>query len=96
MLETVRQYSLQQLDRAGETLVVRDTHLRWCVTLAELTAPSLQGPEQEVWLARLEREHENLRAALRWSLGGGASSSGALRLAASGSCMPTSARGGTG
>jgi predicted ATPase/Tfp pilus assembly protein PilF len=81
LLETVRQYGLQQLDRAGERAVVQHRHLHWCVTLAEQAAPSLLGAEQEVWLARLEREHDNLRAALRWSLGAGASGSGALRLA---------------
>src|SRR5262249_1031333 len=64
MLETVRQYGMQQLDRAGERAVVQDRHLHWCIALAEQAAPSLQGAEQEVWLARLEREHDNLRAAL--------------------------------
>jgi non-specific serine/threonine protein kinase len=44
-------------------------------------APSLQGAVQDLWLARLEREHDNLRAALRWSLGAGASGSAALLLA---------------
>jgi non-specific serine/threonine protein kinase len=80
MLETVRQYGLQQLDRAGEMAVIPDRHLHWCTALAEQAAPYLQGPEQEAWLARLERELDNLRAALRWSLGAGAAASAALRL----------------
>jgi predicted ATPase/Tfp pilus assembly protein PilF len=83
LLETVRQYGLQQLEGAGETAALRDRHLGWCVTLAEQAVPSLQGAEQDVWLALLEREHDNLRAALRWSLGAGASSSAALRLTGS-------------
>jgi predicted ATPase len=68
MLETVRQYGLQQLESAGETAELRDRHLRWCVALAERAAPALLGREQGTWLARLEREQDNLRAALRWAL----------------------------
>ncbi len=83
MLETVRQYGLLRLERAGELAVMQDRHLLWCMALAGQAAPLLQGPEQDVWLARLEREHDNLRAALRWSLGAGASSSTALSLASS-------------
>jgi predicted ATPase len=68
MLETVRQYGLQQLERAGELAMVRDRHLEWCVALAKQTAPALIGPEQAQWLARLDREYDNLRAALQWAL----------------------------
>jgi WD40 repeat protein/predicted ATPase/transcriptional regulator with XRE-family HTH domain/Tfp pilus assembly protein PilF len=81
ILETVRQYGLLQLERAGEMAVTQDRHLHWCMALAEQAAPRLQGPGQDVWLARLEREHDNLRAALRWSLGAEASDSTALQLA---------------
>jgi len=80
LLETVRQYGVQQLARAEETEALRDRHLRWCVTLAELAAPALLGAEQGVWLARLNREHDNLRAALRWAQDRGLSAPG-LRLA---------------
>jgi non-specific serine/threonine protein kinase len=68
MLETVRLYGLQQLEHAGETAVVQDRHLHWCAVLAEQATSALQGPEQAVWLARLGREHDNLRAALQWAL----------------------------
>jgi non-specific serine/threonine protein kinase len=68
MLETVRLYGLQQLRDAGEATQVRDRHLAWVVTLAEQAASALLGPEELAWLARLDREHENLRAALRWAL----------------------------
>jgi len=60
--------------------VVRDRHLVWCAALAEQAAPALLGPEQGVWLTRLNREHDNLRAALRWALDRGLSALG-LRLA---------------
>jgi non-specific serine/threonine protein kinase len=77
MLETVRLYGLQQLDRTGETAAVRDRHLDWCVALAEQSVLALQRPEQAAWLARLSREHDNLRTALQWALG---RSQGALGL----------------
>jgi non-specific serine/threonine protein kinase len=81
LLETVRQYGLQQLERAGEVAAVRDRHLAWCATLAEQAMSVLQGPEQAVWLARLGREHDNLRAALQWALDRGQSTLG-LQVAA--------------
>ena len=81
MLETVRQYGLQQLEHTGERGAVQDLHLNWCIDLAEHDEPSLVGAEQEVWLTRLELEHDNLRTALRWSLGTGSNAPAALRLA---------------
>jgi non-specific serine/threonine protein kinase len=80
LLETVRLYALQQLERTGETAAARARHLDWGVALAEQAAPALQGPEQAAWLARLAREHDNLRAALQWALDRGLSTRG-LRLA---------------
>src|SRR5205085_11889596 len=38
------------------------------VILAEEAEPNLSGTKQALWLACLEREHDNVRAALRWSL----------------------------
>jgi tetratricopeptide (TPR) repeat protein len=76
MLETVRQYGLQQVEHAGERTVMQDWHLAWCARLAEQAAPALQGPEQMTWLARLAREHDNLRAALQWALDRGLSTLG--------------------
>jgi predicted ATPase/DNA-binding CsgD family transcriptional regulator len=64
MLETVRQYAGDRLREAGETAAVRRRHRDWCLALAALAEPHLWGPEQHLWLARLEREHDNLRAAL--------------------------------
>jgi non-specific serine/threonine protein kinase len=68
LLETVRQYGAQQLERAGEMAMLRDRHLAWCVALVEQAAPALLGPAQGAWLARLDCEHDNLRAALQWAL----------------------------
>jgi predicted ATPase/DNA-binding CsgD family transcriptional regulator len=68
MLETVRQYGLEQLERAGERDALRRRHAEYCLALAETVEPELVGPRQAARLEQLEREHDNLRAALRWSI----------------------------
>jgi len=81
MLETVREYALDLLEESGEAAELRARHAAYYVALAEEAEPKLTGPEQAVWLDRLEREHNNLRAALRRSRDGGEVEVG-LRLAA--------------
>jgi predicted ATPase/DNA-binding CsgD family transcriptional regulator len=88
MLETIREYGLEGLAMSGEQEATRREHAAYCLVLAEEAQPKLEGPQQAVWLERLEREHENLRAALQWLLdqaGGeeaGSSRERALRLSA--------------
>jgi tetratricopeptide (TPR) repeat protein len=67
MLETVREYALEQLEANGEAAAMRDRHLGWCLALAEQAEQESVGPQQGVWLDRLEVEHDNLRVALRWA-----------------------------
>ncbi len=66
MLETVREYGLEQLTASGEAGAVRDRHAAWCVTLADQADPLLLRPNQETTLEELEADHPNLRAALDW------------------------------
>jgi predicted ATPase/DNA-binding SARP family transcriptional activator/Tfp pilus assembly protein PilF len=66
LLEMVRQYAAEQLEASGETEQVKVRHRNWFLALGEEAEPQLRGAEQGVWLARLESEHENLRAALAW------------------------------
>ncbi len=68
MLETVRTYALEQLVANGELDEVQRRHATYCVGMAETAEPALVGPDQVQWLERLEREHDNLRAALRWCI----------------------------
>jgi len=68
LLETVRQYGRDKLVAAGEAAVFRRRHRDWTLALAESAARDLHGPGQEGWLDRLAAEHDNLRAALAWSL----------------------------
>ena len=80
LLDTVRQYGRDRLLESKEAPVVRQRHRDWYLGLAERAEPELHGPDQGVWLDRLETEHDNLRAALEWSFGGGEPEAG-LRLA---------------
>ena len=66
MLETIRTYALDRLGAAGEELEVRRRHLDWFTRWAETAEEALRwGPPDGVWLARVESEHDNIRAALR-------------------------------
>jgi predicted ATPase/DNA-binding SARP family transcriptional activator len=67
MLQTVGDYARAGLATCGEQGTLRAAHARYFLELAEQAAPQLSGREQAAWLARLETEHANLRAALRWA-----------------------------
>jgi predicted ATPase/DNA-binding SARP family transcriptional activator/DNA-binding CsgD family transcriptional regulator/Tfp pilus assembly protein PilF len=69
MLEPVRQYARERLEERKEREVMQRNHAAFFLTLAEEAEPELLGPEQTTWLECLETEHDNLRAALSWSLG---------------------------
>jgi len=74
MLETVREYALELLEVSGEAAGARARHAAHYLAMTVAPAAAGQelpmGPEQGAWLERLEREHDNLRAALRWALEG--------------------------
>jgi len=80
-LETVREYAKEKLVASRNAEALRERHRDYFLALAEEAEPKLAGPEQAAWLQRLEQEHDNLRAALEWSLAE-AESEGALRLCA--------------
>ncbi len=68
MLETVREYALERLEEGGELERLRRRHACYFLKLAEEEERASQGSLQRTWLDRLETEHDNLRAALAWSL----------------------------
>jgi predicted ATPase len=67
MLETLREYAFDKLRDAGETESVRSQHRNYFRAFADL-ADSQPPAEKVPWQNRLELEHDNLRAALRWAL----------------------------
>jgi predicted ATPase/DNA-binding XRE family transcriptional regulator len=81
MLETIREYALEQLEASGEKDAVRRRQAEFFLGFGEEAESGLRVAEQGEWLARLEQEHDNLRAALAWSHARAETSEVALRLA---------------
>jgi predicted ATPase len=81
MLETIREFGLERMEVATEVASIRRRHAQHFLSLAEMAWPKLVGPEQQAWLSRLEVEHDNLRAALAWSLSDSGDAEVGLRLA---------------
>jgi predicted ATPase/DNA-binding CsgD family transcriptional regulator len=68
MLETIREYGLECLNFSEGEESTPQKHAAYYLALAERADSELVGPRQTVWLEQLEREHDNLRAALYWSI----------------------------
>jgi len=68
LLETVRQYGREKLSESGEEGHLRERHAGYYLALAAKAEPELKGAGQVEWLKRFEWEHDNLRAAISWSL----------------------------
>ena len=66
MLETIREYAAEMLAVGGEGDVISRRHAEAFMALAQAAEPHLRGAEQRIWHDRLERDHDNLRAALDW------------------------------
>jgi predicted ATPase/DNA-binding SARP family transcriptional activator len=66
MLETIREYGLERAGEAGELAGTRAAHARHFAALAIEAEPHLRRSDQLAWLARLNAEHDNLLAALRY------------------------------
>ncbi|HZS00248.1 MAG TPA: tetratricopeptide repeat protein [Chloroflexota bacterium] len=81
MLETIREYALERLAERSEADTLRRRHVEYYLALAEQAAEYAFGPEQDRWLGRLELEHDNLRAALKWLQTDAADDDTAVRLA---------------
>jgi tetratricopeptide (TPR) repeat protein len=65
MLETIRDFALEQLDAQDERLVAEDNHAKFCRELAEAAEPELLRSGSHAWIVRLENEMENFRAVVR-------------------------------
>jgi predicted ATPase/DNA-binding XRE family transcriptional regulator/Tfp pilus assembly protein PilF len=81
LLELMREYGWEQLVTQDEVSALRSRHADYYLVFAEGAEPELKGVEQAAWIQQLEREHDNLRAALGWAQASEQSEMG-LRLAA--------------
>jgi predicted ATPase/DNA-binding CsgD family transcriptional regulator len=68
LLEMIREYGLERLAACGELEQTRDAHAAYYLALAEEAESMLSDFQQASWQKRLEDEHKNLRAALKWLL----------------------------
>jgi predicted ATPase/DNA-binding CsgD family transcriptional regulator len=68
MLETVREFAFEQLVACGEDAAMRDAHRDWTLAFVERTCATIRVARTASELDQLESEHDNLRAALAWSL----------------------------
>lgn len=66
MLETLREYGLEQLQARGDLDEVRGRHADFFIRYAEAATQNLRGAERTLWLDRLEQAHDNMREALTW------------------------------
>jgi predicted ATPase/DNA-binding SARP family transcriptional activator len=82
LLETLRQYALEKLVETGEASLIRDQHLDFYLRLAEKSEPHMFGHESVKWINRLDKELDNIRAAMEWSTSSGKAVA-ALRMAGS-------------
>ena len=68
MPDTIRAFALERLEARGEAAEIRRRHAEAFSELARTAASQLSGDDQRRWLERLERDHDNLRAALAWAV----------------------------
>jgi predicted ATPase/DNA-binding XRE family transcriptional regulator len=68
MLETIREYAAERLASSGEMEEIHRAHVLYYLALAEATQPEVSATMLKEWRAVLEKEHDNLRAALSWAI----------------------------
>lgn len=71
MFESLREFAVECLASSPDAPAIHRRHALFCLRLAQASEANHRGGEQIAWLDRLEGEHDNLRAALAWTLSGG-------------------------
>jgi predicted ATPase/DNA-binding SARP family transcriptional activator len=66
-LETIRQFARERMIESGEEENICIHHMKYFLRLSEQVEPALKGFAQMEWYARLNDEHDNIRAALQWA-----------------------------
>ena len=67
MLRTINAFALERLRESGDAEPTRAAHAAWCATLAERAEQQLMGADQSAALSTVDREADNVRAALVWT-----------------------------
>jgi predicted ATPase/DNA-binding SARP family transcriptional activator len=68
MLETIREYAIERLQALAERSVIGQAHAMYYLAFAATAEQGYQEGAQSLWLRRIEQNHDNLRAAIRWTL----------------------------
>ena len=68
MLEVVRDFAYEKLNSEGEQDAAGAAHARYFAEIATDAEPHIQAAHSADWLNRLEVEHDNIRAAMQWTL----------------------------
>jgi predicted ATPase len=66
MLQTIHSFATELLEQSGEAAELRFRHAMYFVSLAERVEPELHAGSGAGWLAQLDRELHDIRAALNW------------------------------
>ncbi len=83
LLEPVRQYALEQLRTTDEEMLIQERQLTYAIVLTEKLEPSIKNQDQLLSLRRLDKEQDNWRTALAWSIHASDAIVDGLRLATS-------------
>jgi predicted ATPase/class 3 adenylate cyclase len=81
LLETMRQYARERLLASDDAVHIRDRHAAWFADLGDASHDAVWLRDQLRWLDQLGDEHDNIRSALDWLVGGSTDHDAALRLA---------------
>ncbi len=81
MLETIRDYALEKLAQSGDDAATAGRHCEYFFALAKQARDGLKGPDQALWIERLESDLDNLRSATALALAGGADPFIAVKMA---------------
>ncbi|MEX2184427.1 MAG: adenylate/guanylate cyclase domain-containing protein [Chloroflexota bacterium] len=68
MLETIREFAAEMLTSRDDHDETARRHAAAMLAFAQRAAAGLSGADQRAWLDRLERDHDNARAAIEWSV----------------------------
>ena len=68
MLETIREFAIERAVASGRWELLSADHARYFLAFAEESSSHVMGSEKRAWLDRLEEDHDNLRAAIGWSI----------------------------